>query len=46
MKYLEQKLACYNVEHGDLRDSNVLVDLEGKYWVIDFGKSQIIQLKT
>ncbi len=39
---LREKLAVYKVEHGDLREKNVLVDQNNKHWVIDFGKSYLI----
>ncbi len=39
---LKQNLALYKIEHGDLREKNILEDEFGNYWVIDFGKSRII----
>ncbi|KAI8928201.1 hypothetical protein BC831DRAFT_449543 [Entophlyctis helioformis] len=35
------KLAQYGVEHGDYRPDNVLVDGDGKHWLIDFGMSAV-----
>ncbi|KAI8930380.1 hypothetical protein BC831DRAFT_433308 [Entophlyctis helioformis] len=35
------KLAQYGVEHGDYRPDNVLVDDDGKHWLIDFGMSTV-----
>ncbi|KAI8928205.1 hypothetical protein BC831DRAFT_434438 [Entophlyctis helioformis] len=35
------KLAQYGVEHGDYRPDNVLVDDDGKHWLIDFGMSAV-----
>jgi hypothetical protein len=43
IKKLKQKLARYQIEHGDLREHNIIEDESGKYWVIDFGKSKIIR---
>lgn len=42
MNRLKETLAGYQVEHGDLREKNVLVDQNNKHWVIDFGKSYLI----
>ena len=42
MKKMKQKLAQFKVEHGDLRQTNILKDKSGKYWVFDFGHSTVI----
>jgi tRNA A-37 threonylcarbamoyl transferase component Bud32 len=39
---LKQKLAQFKIEHGDLREKNILEDVSGNYWVFDFGKSKRI----
>ncbi len=35
-------LAAYGVDHGDLREPNVIIDGTGRLWIIDFGMSSII----
>ncbi|KAJ2993103.1 hypothetical protein HDV02_002644 [Globomyces sp. JEL0801] len=42
IKKLKQKLAQHKIEHGDLREKNILEDESGNHWVFDFGKSEII----
>ena len=39
----KEKLALYNIEHGDLREQNILEDESGKHWVFDFGMSSVIK---
>jgi predicted Ser/Thr protein kinase len=39
---LKKQLEYYNVDHGDLRNPNILVDEQDKYWIIDFGKSSLL----
>ena len=39
---LKRKLAQFNIEHGDLRENNIIKDESGNHWVIDFGKSNVI----
>ena len=42
MKKLKQKLAQHKIEHGDLREKNILEDESGNHWIFDFGKSKVI----
>ena len=42
---LNQKLVQHKIEHGDLREKNILEDESGNHWVFDFGKSEIIDSK-
>jgi hypothetical protein len=42
---LKQKLAQHKIDHGDLREMNILEDESGNHWVFDFGKSKIIDSK-
>ena len=42
MNKLKMILAGFKIDHGDLREKNILEDESGKHWVIDFGKSKLI----
>jgi hypothetical protein len=42
MNKLRMLLAGFKIDHGDLREKNILEDESGNHWVIDFGKSKLI----
>ena len=41
-----EKTEAHNIVHRDIKPENIIVDLDGKYWLIDFGISRHLDLES
>jgi len=41
-----EKSASHNIIHRDIKPENIILDLEGNYWLIDFGISRHLDLDS